>query len=341
MDVAVSGGKAFIASETFGLSAVNVVNPRAPGLMGSADIPFSGINIAVSGGRAVVIGKAPEGRAFLQVLDVTIPEQPRVLGELSTTIPVNTGTGSGFYDVALNSAGTLAVVAAGTTGVMVVDISNPATPVVRSTYNTPGWAYGVTLNSTTGLVYVADGNAGLAILNISNPGNPTLVGSMSMSWCFLADIAVSGGIAYLADSQGSLEVVDVSTPSAPRWVSLLQLSGGAYHVAVEGTRAVLITEGSSSWLDIIDIAQPSNPVKISSVVLGTPGTGKGVTLTNGLAYVAASGKGLQIYDVSTATPSLRPTAPTIGAALDVAVKDSYAYVADFPATISIISLISQ
>ena len=101
------------------------------------------------------------------------PAAPLVIGELATTI-------STFYDVALNSTATMAVVAAGAPGgIKVVDLTNPAAPSIIGTYDTPGSAYAVALNSTGTLAYVADGSQGLKILSLSNPRSPTLAGSLS------------------------------------------------------------------------------------------------------------------------------------------------------------------
>ena len=76
---------------------------------------FVGQSIAVNQSRslAVAVGQyKPNNTARLQVLSGSC----LLVGELSTTITVNTF--SGFKDVALNSTGTMAVVAAGTQGIM-------------------------------------------------------------------------------------------------------------------------------------------------------------------------------------------------------------------------------
>jgi hypothetical protein len=62
-----------------------------------------------------------------------------------------------------------------------------------------------------------------------------------------------------------------------------------------------------------------------------------VALAGGRAYVAANTQGLQIYNLSgSAAPVLLDAMGTVGDALDIAVGSSLAYVADFPATITII-----
>jgi hypothetical protein len=211
--------------------------------------------------------------------------------------------------------------------------------VVIGTYDTPGTAYGVALDSTGTRVYVADGAAGLKILSLSNPQLPTLVGSLSIAGTIVRSVAVAGGVVCLANQQGTLEVVDVTNPSLPRRIGWVLLSGGALDVAVEGTRAALLSSSGSDYLDVVDISNPARPVLAGSVAIGPTGTSYGMDLVGGRAYVAASTQGLKIYNVAGGgTPVLLGAGYTIGNALDADVDGSMAYVADFPATIDIVDL---
>jgi hypothetical protein len=296
MDVTYRDGKAFLASAVFGLSVTDVSNPADPSVLSASDIPFYGDKIAVSGTRAVVTGPTPDGKAHLWVLAWVQPEAPYVAGELSTTI--TTDTFSGFKDVAINSSGTMAVVAAGSQGIWVVDLRNPSSPTVYRTYDTPGCAYGVALNSTGTLAYVADGSAGLKILSVSLSASPTLVGSLSLSGHIVRDIAVTGGVACLANQMGTLDVVDVSISSAPRFIGSAGLSGLCFHVAAYGTRAAVISYTSTSdWLEIFNIADPAHPARIGSAVAigGLANSAQGIALDDIHAYVADSSEGLKIF----------------------------------------------
>jgi hypothetical protein len=302
--VAVANGRAYVASDPFGLSVANVTNSTNPVIIGSSDIPFYGHSVAVSGNRAVVGGKAADGTAHLWVLDISTPASPTVLGELATTVPVTT-SGTGYMGVALNSTGTMAVMAMGTTGIYVVDLSTPTTPFVRGTYNTPGVAFAVVLNPTGTLAYVADGSTGhLQIVNLTNPSLPTLAASVSMPGTQV-DLALSGSLVYLVSTTGTIDVVDVTNPSAPLHIggSTTALSGSGIRVVVEGSVAAVLSTNTSDFLDVLSLANPAVPVRMGSVTLGPPGTGKGVSLVGGLAYVAADAVGgLEVYDVSTPTP---------------------------------------
>src|SRR5262249_36399313 len=142
--VSVNGGVATVASDPFGVSTVNVTNPSMPTVMGSADEPFTGRDVAIVGTRAVVGGEA-NGLARLWVVDMTQPSHRIVKGALPTNVTV--GTANGFLNVVMNSTGTLAVAAMGGPGLYVVDVSNPAAPVLRGSLDTSGVAYAVALNA--------------------------------------------------------------------------------------------------------------------------------------------------------------------------------------------------
>lgn len=286
-DVSVVGTTAFVASDPFGLSAVDAATPSLPVVDGTPLQSFAGARSAVRGTRAVVTGAAG-GVARLWVLDVSAP-QPAVLGELATTA-------SSVLDVAMNDAGTLAVMAMGATGVWVVDLANPAAPVRRSIFDTAGVAFAVALNGTGSLAYVADGTGGLKVLSLANPSAPTQVGALALSG-IQRDIAVQSNVVYLADQTGRLLTADVATPSAPRQLGALVIGRYTFHLAVEGTRAVLHSADSVSYLDVIDVTSLTAPVVLGSVAVDAAGGIKGVAIAGGRAYVANGDLGLKIYSV--------------------------------------------
>ncbi len=297
MDVAVSGGSAFVASDPFGLSVADVTSPDAPAIRGVSSAPFKGACVSVAGTRAVVTGMAKDGKTRLWILDLSVPSRPRVLGEAESP--------SAILDVAVNPEGLLAVTAHGTAGVGVFDISNPAAPVLRGAYDTPGIAYAAAFDAGGTLAYVADGNGGLKILSLSNPAAPVLAGSLVMSGT-QRDVAVSGGVAYVADQMGRLVTVDVTAPAAPRQLGSLVLGKYAFKVAVEGTRAVVYDSAAADCIEVIDITAPAAPVLLGGVTVDASGAVKGLALSGSRAYVAVGASGLKIYDLGP-PPALRGT----------------------------------
>jgi len=194
----------------------------------------------------------------------------------------------------------------------------------------------VALNSTATLAYIADGTGGLKVLDISNPAQPVLVGSLSLTGTQV-DIALSGNIICLVSNTGPLSTVDVSTPSAPVFKGAVASSAAAARVAVNGsTIAVLSGDNVNSYLDMRSISTSGAPTRLGSVAFGPFGSAMGVDLVGNTAYLATNFGGLALYDISApATPILRTTTSTVGAAVGVAVSGSHVYVADSPATMDV------
>ncbi len=326
-------GRAYVAGKGDGLEIYTTGG--TPSLTGAVDDDsFLGQAIDARAGRSVIAGTdLTNNTALMLVLDVSAANDPEILGELGT------GVVTSYTDVALNSTATMAVVTQGTAGLVTIDLANPAFPKVFGSYNSPGTAWGVKLNSTASLAYVADGASGLRIVSLANPRTPTSVGTLAMSGT-LRSVDVIGTTAYLANQNGTLRIVDVSNPSLPVLRGGASLTGFGYHVACEGTLCAAISgNATNDYLDIVSVANPTSPLKLGSVVVGPAGSGGGVDLVNGRAYVAADDDGLKIYSLLVpAAPLLTGSGFTVGAALDVVVESGYARVADHPATISIVDL---
>ena len=62
----------------------------------------------------------------------------------------------------------------GNGGIHIVDISNPASPLLVTTRNARGFARRICIAGA--YAYVAVSDSGMQIVNISNPANPTLAG---------------------------------------------------------------------------------------------------------------------------------------------------------------------
>jgi hypothetical protein len=229
------------------------------------------------------------------------------------------------HGVALS--GNYAYVADYTSGLQVIDISDPSNPTFKGSYDTPGSAHGVTLSGN--YAYVAarvdmvQGN--LQIIDISDPANPTAKGSYDMpyrAW----KVALSGNYAYVADGySGGLQIIDISNPWNPTFKGVYDTPDSAYGVALSGNHAY-VADGNSG-LQIIDITDPSNPTFKGSY--DTPSNAYAVTLSGNYAYVADELSGLQIIDISDpSNPTFKGFYDTPDNAREVALFGNYAYVAD-------------
>jgi len=105
-----------------------------------------------------------------------------------------------------------AFLANGNSGLLIVDVSNPASPSTVSSLGTPGSVYDVAVEN--GFAYLAAFNEGLRIIDVSNPFDPIELGYFNTSG-EAHNVVVDGGYAYVADWGSGLRVIDVSSPSTP------------------------------------------------------------------------------------------------------------------------------
>ncbi|MBD2269267.1 DUF4347 domain-containing protein [Anabaena sp. FACHB-1391] len=218
--------------------------------------------------------------------------------------------------------GNYAYVSDWTSGLQIIDISNPSTPTLKGNYNTSGGARGVQVVGN--YAYVADDSSGLQIIDISNPTNPTLKGNYDTPNGAVG-VQVVGNYAYVADWYSGLQIIDISNPTTPTLKGNYDTSGYAYGVQVVGNYAYVADEYSG--LQIIDISNPTNPTLKGNY--NTSDYAISVQVVGNYAYVADDGSGLQIIDISNPTnPTLKGNYNTSGYARGVQVVGNYAYVGD-------------
>ncbi|MCU0638774.1 MAG: hypothetical protein MUF59_02750 [Candidatus Krumholzibacteria bacterium] len=229
-------------------------------------------------------------------------------------------------------SGDYAFVADYGSGLQVIDISDPAHPVLAGTCDTPGSAYAVAVVGD--FAFVADYGSGLQVIDISNPSSPSIAGFCDTPGN-ARDIAVAGDYAFIADYGGSLQVIDISDPSSPSIAGFCDTPGSACGVAVAGDCAFV-----ADWtygLQTIDISNPTAPVKIGTY--DTAGGARSVVLSGGIALIADYNYGLQAIDIrDPANPVLAGTCDTPGNALDVTVSGDRAFVSDYTYGIQVIDI---
>jgi hypothetical protein len=136
----------------------------------------------------------------LQVVDISDPAAPTIVGDVTTPGPA--------YAVTL--AGGYAYVADYYEGLQVIDVGEPTAPQIVGTAATPSYAMGVAVAGD--LAYVAHGG-GLTIVDVAAPTAPAVLGDLHTMYS-AADVALAGSHAYVACGN-LLHVVDVSAPAAP------------------------------------------------------------------------------------------------------------------------------
>ncbi|MBI4651135.1 PKD domain-containing protein [Candidatus Desantisbacteria bacterium] len=248
-------------------------------------------------------------------------------GSYSKSSVVTPGYACGAY-----VKGNYVYVADGSSGLQIIDISNPANPVIVGSVDTPRWAQGVYVSGN--YAYVADEYSGLQIIDISNLEVPKIVGSVKTNNAI--GIYVNGSYAYVADGSSGLQIIDISSPTAPAITGSVDMPGDAYGVYISWDYAY-VADGLSG-LQIIDISSPV-PVIVGSV--DTPGNAIGVCISGNYAYVADFNSGLQIIDISNpVNPAIVSSVSTTNVAYGVYTSGNYVYVIDYYSGLQIIDISS-
>jgi hypothetical protein len=224
------------------------------------------------------------------------------------------------WNVALS--GNYAYIADDTSGLRVVDVSNPPSPAEVGYFDTPWNARGVALYSS--YAFVADGGDGLWMINVADPAHPVQAGFFDGTPGLMEDVAVVWPYAYVADNYLGLRIINVMNPDSLREVGRCPATL-AWDVAVSGSYAYAARV--SAGLSIIDVSNPQSPTEVGHYQ--TPGQAYGVAVSGNYAYVADQNAGLRIIDVTNpASPTEAGHYDTPGEAWGVWISGNYAYVAD-------------
>lgn len=275
----------------------------------------------------------------------------------TTALPAQTlsfapiSTISGPIDL-VRAHGAFAYVTRGST-LTVYDISNPAAPARRGSYELPEKVWGFTVIGP--LAYLAAGHSGMWIVDVSDPQNPALRGSVTTPGQ-AKNVAVSGGHAVVADHMSGVDVIDISDLAAPATVGSVYTDGYARDVAMFGARAYAVDHPAGFYVLDMNRDDPLEPVgalqsasapRHVEILAAQPDI---AVLVGGVPYDPLrvlrtedrpdDPRGtLQLYDVSDpASPGLINTFHTPGNAQRAEFDGTLAFVADGPAGLSVVDL---
>ena len=142
----------------------------------------------------------------------------------------------------------------GSFGLQVIDISNPVSPSIAGSYDTPGTARQVVVSD--GYAYIAARSSGLQVIDIRNPVSPSFMGSASTpSDAF--GLAVSSGYAYVATWGSGLQVFDIGNPASPSIAGEYAAEDGQFTgVAISGDYAYVVGDEPYYGIGVIDVEIP-------------------------------------------------------------------------------------
>jgi len=249
----------------------------------------------------------------------------------------------GFYDppdwaIDAVGSGDYAYVASSTDGLLVVDISDLANPVIV------GGQEDLFLNLSAssvlyenGYAYVSGGWIALKIFDVSDPENPEVVSTVNEGYASYHDMdkqdnligVVGAGVS--PSPPGWLSIIDVSNIASPQRIGFLNIGISTHGVDFVDTLAFI---AYADGLGVINISTPSNPTLIGSHQTGEGG--HDVVVRDNLAFVADQSNGLVILDVSNPFDPLPISSlETPGCSMDFDLVGDSLYVADSTALVII------
>ncbi|MEO0137585.1 MAG: T9SS type A sorting domain-containing protein [candidate division WOR-3 bacterium] len=267
-DIFVKDTIAFLTGGT--LNLLNVANPNVPILISNYELPGSIRNIAI----VDTLGYFAMNNR-LWILNIVTPHNPFEVGKwIPYSIPW-------VLDVAGRNR--LVYCACGDTGLKILDVTNPQSPVVLGGINTHDNAYNLALFDT--FCYIADGYAGLQIIDVADSTSPIILGSYPTN--FARDVDVNSGICYVADNDSGLKIIDARNPSNPILLSrLIFPNERAKKVLIIDTLLYLITRSNTSfsgYLRLLNVANPSAPVELGIYI--APYEIRGISVQQNLIYI--------------------------------------------------------
>lgn len=310
-DVAYRQGVVYVGANN-GLRMVDVTNPTVPDVIGTFATGNEVVSIDVFGTTAFI------NQPNLQVLDIsdpTAPQEVQTFSQIYLSIVARAGSqvylashdiqvmsvsGSGWLtqigtylprytlkDIALKDS--LAFLAEYSSGIRVVDVSNPEEPTELDTLRMR--ADNIVVVGDYG--YVPAGT-GVHILDISVPTELVQVAFFQTAE-FVAGLATDRNYLF-ATGRNLLSVIDISSPASPIEIGVLQFPGGdywGYDLEIEGEYVAVL---GNDDLHLVDISTPSSPAVVATIE--TEGNASGVDMVGNLVYLADGWNGLLIHDIA-------------------------------------------
>ncbi|MCB9176518.1 MAG: hypothetical protein H6648_05095 [Caldilineae bacterium] len=308
LHVRIAGDLAFVPAHARGTHIVDISEPARPRLLATAPTAGAAYEAAVLGDRLYVAAWS----AGLEVFDIGDPAAPRLLGSAPTRANAQAvAVLSERYVVTGDWSAQAFDAGDPDYGLLIFDVSDPATPRPVGRLDTPGWAGELAVVGHR--ILVADAPGGLRIVDATDPTAPVELGALATELrAYGLAVDPSGRRVLIADNLGGLIVADLSDPRAPRRLGRLETGLAAYAVALSpsGEQAWLAEAAGGGPQDpgmvrLIDLRDPSAPTELARIE--TRQRAWGVALDDaGQAWVAATGSGLLGLRARAVDPSPRP-----------------------------------
>ncbi len=214
---------------------------------------FGGTSRSIaSDGRLAVLGVGDR----LHVLDVSQREAPRFLAQ---------GPDLGAQPNAAALAGGYAWLAAGSMGLVAVDVRDPQAPRSAGRLPLPGLA--LDLDLVGGYAFVAASDAGVRVVDIADPSRPREVATIEADGprhLVACQVDAVGELLAILDcgpggfdsgNEPGVWLVDIADPAQPRVLSRTPVRNSD-RLAIAGNLVLVVADRNLIALDVTDPAQP-------------------------------------------------------------------------------------
>jgi len=218
----------------------------------------------------------------IMIMDVSDPENIKLIGTsplLPDVAEGITSDGKGFLYVSCGSG-----------GLTILEITDPAAPVIVGSLDTRGYTENVALYGDYAVL--ADGPQGVKIVDVLNPWAPVTVAE-AYPMAYTYDVSIKEGVAYVAGGGSGLFVVNMSNPSQPVEVGMLSVRGFQYDVEIKGNR--LYAAGAWGGVSVWNLDSLLAPTLIDT--LATEGWAMALKVLDSGLLVMEGASGLAKYSL--------------------------------------------
>jgi len=320
VDVVAVGDFLYVAGGPTGFHIFDLTTADNPVWRSHIQLPGLTVSVFYFDNKVYATGKNDFGAtaySALHIIDVSDSYSPSILKTVDMA-------GGSAEDVFVQ--GTYAYVANGSTGLKVVNITDPASAYVEKTVATSSGATDVSVGS--GYAYVAMG-LGVDIIDIDPLSSASVINSVYVSSYDLYSLDFYGEYVYAVVYEYSpsihleLAIIDVVPPMSASTVKTVSLDDVPNDIEYKGDY-VYITDRSG--LAIYDVEPVSGTSKVTNIDIS--GDCQGISVSGDYAYVANRWAGIDVVDINPPGSAYHVWTELCPTAIeDVEVADGFAHMA--------------
>ncbi len=233
---------------------------------------------------------------------------------------------SSFKPNGISISGNYAYVAAGDSGLRIVDISDISNMSITGSLDLKS---AESLIVSGDYVYVACRENGIAVVNIIDPVSPFLAGTKPTGNAL--DLAVDRNTLYVADGASGLKIMDVSDARFPDRIASLSDSG-SYALYMSDNHLF------SADLNILNVFDRSDSRNLENIKTYPISGISDIDIIETRLYTVSPNDGFIITDITDIKNPFRLSAFKLNSPSAVSVKDNFAYIADGNSGLKIINV---